>query len=104
MVRNQNKVFILRERIKLKPEGVPQEEIDSVLPSPKQIDAVIQRATAKQPLGRFASALELAEAFRTAVSGFDTESAHLTPLPGIEVYNPYKGLRSFQEADAGNKT
>lgn len=73
---------------------------------PPQIDEVIQRATAKQPADRYADALEMAEAFRRAIKGetigiaIDGTLAMPADVPAEEVYNPYKGLRAFQEADA----
>ncbi|MGD2049089.1 MAG: protein kinase, partial [Chloroflexota bacterium] len=69
---------------------------------PSQIDDVIQRATAKRPADRYASALELAQAFRKAGSGAEPGLVSLSMiLPEVtELYNPYKGLRAFQEADA----
>ncbi|MGD8857022.1 MAG: protein kinase, partial [Chloroflexota bacterium] len=70
---------------------------------PPQVDVVIQRATAKNPTDRYADALEMAEAFRQAASGGIASISIQTPdvpVPAIEVYNPYKGLRAFQEADA----
>ncbi len=70
---------------------------------PPLIDAVIQRATAKEPADRYATALEMAEAFRLAAMGEEAGAAQaaeaILPLVG-EVYNPYVGLRAFQEADA----
>jgi WD40 repeat protein/serine/threonine protein kinase len=65
---------------------------------PPQIDQVIQRATAKNPADRFADALEMAEAFRNAT--LDADGSVAVTVPKVEVYNPYKGLRAFQEADA----
>jgi WD40 repeat protein/serine/threonine protein kinase len=68
---------------------------------PLEIDEVIQRATAKQPADRYASALEMAAAFRTALQGISGEAVAAAITPVVkELYNPYKGLRSFQEADA----
>ncbi|MGD2079488.1 MAG: protein kinase, partial [Chloroflexota bacterium] len=70
---------------------------------PATIDGVIQRATAKRPADRYANALEMAEAYRQALQG---EEVALVPArPSIrpevaEIYNPFKGLRAFQEADA----
>jgi WD40 repeat protein/DNA-binding SARP family transcriptional activator/tRNA A-37 threonylcarbamoyl transferase component Bud32 len=66
------------------------------------IDLIIQKATAKRPFERYGDALEMAEAFRTVITGLDpslaeTEAAVAREV--TEVYNPYKGLRSFQEAD-----
>jgi serine/threonine protein kinase/WD40 repeat protein len=64
---------------------------------PAGVDRVIGRATAKDPQDRFADALELAAAFRAAVEG---EASPAEPLR--ELRNPYKGLRAFLEADAGD--
>lgn len=69
---------------------------------PPRVDDVIQRATAKRPSDRYADALKMAEAFRAAVLGSDGAIAILgipETIPEIDVYNPYKGLRAFQEAD-----
>jgi len=82
---------------------------------PEGMEAVIQRATAKDPRSRYSDALAFASAFRQAVllgasSDLDTEMrARLASelnaretmiLQGVDVENPYKGLRAFQEADA----
>lgn len=89
------------------------------------LDAVLQRATAKDAVDRYSSALSLAAAFRKALNlsskkaptdddnllimldpsadnGLDTPYAGLTPTGLVlpEPENPYKGLRAFQEADA----
>jgi WD40 repeat protein/serine/threonine protein kinase/DNA-binding SARP family transcriptional activator len=76
---------------------------------PPQIDAVIQRATAKQPADRYGDALTLAEAFRQAVRGQNgrqpvvVDAPFATAVPAdVEIINPYKGLRAFQEADAAD--
>ncbi|MGD2048296.1 MAG: protein kinase, partial [Chloroflexota bacterium] len=69
---------------------------------PPQIDQVIQKATAKRPADRFADALEMAEAFRRAWqgSGFtESPAVPATISADVELYNPYKGLQAFQEAD-----
>lgn len=67
---------------------------------PPIVDAVIQRATAKDPGERYADLLEM-----TA----DLQGAGVLgprPLPASvdssQVRNPYKGLRPFEEADAGD--
>jgi len=70
---------------------------------PPEIDTVIQKATAKRPADRYQDAMELAEAFRRTWAG--SSSSELVSVPaaipaGVEVYNPYKGLQAFQEADA----
>lgn len=68
---------------------------------PSQIDEVIQRATAKNPKDRYATALEMAAAFRAAIQGTSGQEFEPAIIPVVEeLYNPYKGLRAFQEADA----
>lgn len=72
---------------------------------PAALDAVIGRATAKDPTERHADALALLNDFRQAlgrmgeahpvVIGYEEE------LEG-ELVNPFKGLRAFNEADAEN--
>ncbi|MEJ2305271.1 MAG: protein kinase, partial [Anaerolineales bacterium] len=65
---------------------------------PEEVDQVLRVATAKQPGKRFQDAGELAEAFQASLSG---KSLVLEPTSAEAVIeNPYKGLRSFQEADA----
>ena len=66
-----------------------------------QIDAVIQQATAKEPSNRFPDALTFAEAFRQSIAGrLDLATIIAQPPVPIDVVNPYKGLRAFQETDA----
>ncbi len=68
---------------------------------PGQIDAVIQRATAKEPTARFTDMSAMAEAFRQAVYGLAPTMVADTAVPTThELTNPYKGLRAFQESDA----
>ncbi|MGD2078656.1 MAG: protein kinase, partial [Chloroflexota bacterium] len=89
-------------------EPVPQ--VSTSRPDlPPQIDEVIQRSTAKRPEDRYADALEMAEAFRQALGErryqpADGEYAGYRPIdiPEGLISNPYKGLRAFQESDAGN--
>jgi DNA-binding SARP family transcriptional activator/ABC-type glycerol-3-phosphate transport system substrate-binding protein len=64
---------------------------------PEGVDAVIARATAKAPADRFADAVGMAAALRTALEG----TAVAREAVG-ELRNPYKGLRAFLEADAGD--
>src|SRR6266540_136633 len=64
---------------------------------PPAVDLVIARATAKDAGGRFADALEFAAAFREAIQGTGARLAATEDLR-----NPYKGLRAFLEADAGD--
>ncbi|MFC1959473.1 AAA family ATPase [Chloroflexota bacterium] len=90
---------------------------------------VIQKTTAKAPADRYPDVISLAEAFRQAATpaaaitepddyatAVDLPAEALsTMLPGmavlderttalglLEIENPYKGLRAFQEADAGD--
>jgi WD40 repeat protein/DNA-binding SARP family transcriptional activator/tRNA A-37 threonylcarbamoyl transferase component Bud32 len=69
---------------------------------PPGVDDVLQRATAKRPADRFENVPELAGAFRQAfapLQGPDLVSM-VPEAPAVtELYNPYKGLRAFQEAD-----
>ena len=70
---------------------------------PEALEGAIQRATAKDPAGRYPHALAFAAAFREAVSGPPIEA--ITPMPdraAVELENPYKGLRAFEEADAAD--
>ena len=64
----------------------------------EEVDQVIQQATDKDPTSRYADALELAKDLRRALQ-LDIEARE---IPEEEIYNPYKGLRPFQEADAGD--
>jgi WD40 repeat protein len=70
---------------------------------PEGVDRVIQTATAKDPAQRYADTLTLAAAFREAGK---LETPSVTTLaavkPVAEPGNPYKGLRPFQESDAGD--
>ena len=70
---------------------------------PPQIDRVIQKATAKRPADRYANALKMAQAFREAAA-VPAAGPTIIDFPSqaeiAEIYNPYKGLQAFQEADA----
>jgi len=70
---------------------------------PETLEEVIGRATAKDPAERYADALGFAGAFRAAVSGLAEEAVPPPPdsVP-LELVNPYKGLRPFEEADAAD--
>ena len=65
---------------------------------PAALDGVIQRATAKNPSDRYPDAPSLAEDFRRALQLETT----LPEISDEELYNPYKGLRAFQVADAND--
>jgi serine/threonine protein kinase/ABC-type glycerol-3-phosphate transport system substrate-binding protein len=64
---------------------------------PRGADEVIARATAKDPSQRFADVVEVASELRAALEG--TRAAR---EPSGPIRNPYKGLRAFLEADAGD--
>jgi WD40 repeat protein/DNA-binding SARP family transcriptional activator/tRNA A-37 threonylcarbamoyl transferase component Bud32 len=67
---------------------------------PREIDTIIQRATAKHPGERYDNALTMAEAFRQAAHGVEPILIDAGAAAVVEVTNPYKGLRAFQEIDA----
>jgi serine/threonine protein kinase/WD40 repeat protein/DNA-binding SARP family transcriptional activator len=84
----------------------PLPPVTASLPQvPAAIDTVLQKATDKMPANRYTSVLAMAEAFRRAARGQQPELvSELQPTrPAlVEIYNPYKGLRAFQEADASD--
>ncbi len=80
---------------------------------PDAINAVLQRATAKDPEFRYENTIELARDFRRAIkpllssddelpagTAVFTGSSGSIVIPDPE--NPYKGLRAFQQADAAD--
>jgi len=73
---------------------------------PAALDAVITRATAKDPEERYTDVLSLFNDFRQAIGGIVL--AHPMAITyeeedtNIEISNPFKGLRAFSEADAEN--
>jgi WD40 repeat protein len=73
---------------------------------PAALDEVIARATAKDPEARYADTVSLLQDFRQATGRMVT--THVPTLTyeeedtGIEIDNPYKGLRAFGEADTDN--
>lgn len=66
---------------------------------PESIDYVLQRATAKQADQRYDDALVLAADLRGALLGDRTFLKQVDADVALE--NPYKGLRAFEEVDAG---
>ena len=74
---------------------------------PAALDEVITRATEKDPEKRYADAQSLYNDFRQAI-GRLTDSHPVTVVyeeeedSDIEIANPFKGLRAFNEADADN--
>lgn len=72
---------------------------------PEELDDIVQRATAKDPVDRYGDTLLMAKEFRRAISGGElqiSEQVLLDTLQIVDVVNPYKGLRAFQEADAAD--
>ena len=66
---------------------------------PAGLDTVIQKATAKQPENRYATAIEMVHAFQVAATNGKTQVA-MPATMRTDIDNPYKGLQSFAEADA----
>jgi DNA-binding SARP family transcriptional activator/ABC-type glycerol-3-phosphate transport system substrate-binding protein len=82
-----------------RPPGVrePVPSVRSLRPElPDAVDDVIARATAEDAGERYADAAAFAGAFREAVM------AAAPVVSRQDVRNPYKGLRAFLEADAGD--
>ena len=71
---------------------------------PRALDAVITRATAKDPLERYAAVEELLADWRRALDGQAVAVSAPAPEAPAKTLtaadNPYKGLRAFGEADA----
>jgi WD40 repeat protein/DNA-binding SARP family transcriptional activator len=61
------------------------------------VEDVIARATAKDPAQRYGDAAAFAAALRASLAGEPRAAAAV-----VEARNPYKGLRAFAEADAGD--
>ncbi len=73
---------------------------------PAALDAVIRRATAKDPEERYNDVLSLFHDFRQAIgsvaNSHGTVIAYEEEDAELEIANPFKGLRAFSEADAEN--
>jgi WD40 repeat protein/transcriptional regulator with XRE-family HTH domain len=73
---------------------------------PGALDAIIERATAKDPLERYPDVEEMLDDLRRAVRGDVLVVRPLTAIverpPLTAADNPYKGLRAFAESDAGD--
>ena len=68
-----------------------------------QIDLVIQKAMAKNPIDRYEDVQQMSADFQQAIHGgewISEPAATQRLISNREVENPYKGLRAFQEADA----
>jgi WD40 repeat protein/serine/threonine protein kinase len=77
---------------------------------PSSINAIIQRATAKDPSVRYPDTISLVNEFQQAIQ-IESEvieirdtTLELAPeeLEFLDVKNPYKGLRAFQQADSAD--
>jgi len=111
------------------PAGLIQKHLSEPLPPlgqqrpdlPAALDAVLQKATAKQPAERYPDVLSLVGAFQRAVApvrgmravGSGRATVDHEPVPTDQrappavaepptLANPYKGLRAFAEADAAD--
>jgi WD40 repeat protein/serine/threonine protein kinase len=67
---------------------------------PEAVDEVIQRATAENPIDRYANAHALSEDLRKALSIVRSAPPDKVVDDPLELKNPYKGLRPFYEPDA----
>ena len=93
----------------------PVPPLDAGVDGAEAVGPVLAKATAPHPADRFGSVVEFVAAWRAAVAGPDlVRTTGETGAPavgrsvvetlaslGVAGVNPYKGLRSFQEADAG---
>jgi WD40 repeat protein/serine/threonine protein kinase/DNA-binding XRE family transcriptional regulator len=88
-----------------------QQHISAPMPSlsahrtglPAALDGVIARATAKNPDERYADVPSMLAEFRGAASGMISQPVTIIEPEEVvlgDIENPYKGLRSFSEADA----
>ena len=85
------------------PEAMVAKRLSQTLPSlqtvscdvPKDVDAVIQRATAKNPQDRFANINDLAHAFQQAVNGLPLTSTPVDEFISNDLTEPLSGLASL---------
>ena len=100
------------ERLRYRPnDALPAVESSSDRWAPSadaRVSAVLYRASAKNPADRHSSVDEFLADFLGAVDGVESpvsaqqhEHAVATATDGL-LRNPYKGLRPFDEADAGD--
>ncbi len=102
----------------------PLPSLNEIRPDlPDELNIIIKKATEKNPENRYANVQELTAAFRKALLASDagllqqrtiepdvaelTRLGIITEVPtlggeAVDLSNPYKGLRAFQEADAGD--
>jgi serine/threonine protein kinase len=80
----------------------PLPDIGGLRPElPPAVNAIIQQATAKDPAERFADMRELSAALLDGIRGEITIKVPEKPeeAAALDLPNPYKGLRAFQEYD-----
>ena len=82
------------------PADLPDRHLTGSIPplpgDQPRLDVVIRQAAARDPADRFDDAMAFARALREALQ---SEEVSVAP-PVIDIRNPYKGLRPFQEPDA----
>lgn len=99
-------LLVRRVSAKLPPLGQFRSDL------PERLNTVIQRATTLNPADRYPDANSFARAFHAAIKAggqvmttgeFMAVARSLGDSAGLDlVPNPYKGLRAFQEGDAGS--
>jgi WD40 repeat protein/DNA-binding SARP family transcriptional activator len=67
---------------------------------PSELDDVIQRATAPNPAERYSDVMAFVTAFHQVLGTGATSTNGKRDRSRVEISNPYKGLRAFQQADA----
>jgi WD40 repeat protein/serine/threonine protein kinase len=87
----------IRRRQLIEPLPLIHEQRPDVPPA---VDEVIQKATNKDPALRFQNAPAFCASFAEAVSGDKERLPAAVSAAEAKAVNPYKGLRSFVEADA----
>ncbi len=93
----------------LEGEALVQKHLTEALPSvavfrpelPETVDAVIQKATQKDPAQRYPDVESLTQDFKLALTPERVAPPEISTLPLVS-RNPYKGLRPFAEADAAD--
>lgn len=90
----------------------PLPDLPTSLKLPIELNAVLQKATAKHPIDRYSDALQFAKAFRVAVPTMAEETnsgvgraiveEQPTTMGNLVLRNPYKGLHAFELMDAGD--
>ena len=90
-------------------EPLPNIDHDA-LNVPPAFNAIIQRATAKDPEDRYDDPMSLVMEFQqslrhgAATVELELEELDFAEFELLETKNPYKGLRAFQQADAADSS